>query len=403
MSVLLNERDYSGQPDPAYSSSAKLIAIYFPQLHAIPENDEWWGKGFTDWVNVRSATPKHDGHHQPRVPLNGTYYDQSRIETIRWQQDLARKYGVYGFCHYHYWFDGKQLLETPTNIMLDNKDLEMPFCLSWANETWSKRWDGREHHILIQQKHPPVKERWEKHFSYLIKAWTDERAIKVDGKPVFVIYRPHRIPEVERMLDFWREKAMERGLPGVYFIVQKQYELPDTKCLKGFDAVFQFQPFESIFSPEFNTNSIRHTWWFRLLQLLPESAQDVLRSIQGKIIKELTFHDYDAVWEHVLRERPEPGKVTYPGAFVDWDNTARYRDRATIFKGATPERFKYWLSELVDSMEQRNLPENYIFLNAWNEWAEGAYLEPDERSGYAYLEAVRSVLQDNQRQKIHRP
>jgi len=372
---------------------AKLIAMYFPQLHAIPENDEWWGKGFTDWINVKKATKKYNGHYQPRIPFDGTYYDQSKLETLHWQVDLAKKYGIYGFCHYHYWFDGKQLLETPTNLMLENKDLDMPFCLSWANETWSKRWDGQDHHILIQQTHPPVKESWDAHFDYLIKAWTDERAIKIDGKPVFVIYRPHRINEVERMLDYWREKAIQRGLKGVYFIVQKQYELPDASCLKGFDAVFQFQPFESIFAPNFDSDSIRHTWWFRLLQKFPENAQDILRSIQGRIIKELTFHDYDTVWKHVLEERPEPGKVTFPGAFVDWDNTARYKERATIFKGSTPERFEYWLSELVDTMEQRNLPENFIFLNAWNEWAEGTYLEPDERHGYKYLEAVQSVLQ----------
>lgn len=394
-----NKYGYSSDEHPVCVPPAKLIALYFPQLHTIPENDEWWGEGFTDWINVKSATPKYDGHHQPRIPLNRTYYDQSRVDTIRRQIEIARKYGVYGFCHYHYWFDGKQLLEKPTNIMLDNKDLEMPFCLSWANETWSRRWDGRDHQILIQQRHPPVRERWEAHFNYLIKAWSDERAIKVNGKPVFIIYRPHRIPELEQMLDFWREKAIKNGLEGLYFIVQKQYELPNTECLRGFDAVFQFQPFESIFSPGFDTTSVRNDWWFKMLRSLPEYAQDILRSIQGKLVKELTFHDYDTVWEHLLKERPEPGKVTYPGAFVDWDNTARYKNRATIFKGASPERFQHWFSKLVGAMEHRNLPENFIFLNAWNEWAEGAYLEPDERHGYRYLEAVHSVLRGHERQE----
>ena len=201
--------------------------MYFPQLHAIPENDEWWGKGFTDWVNVKKARPLFDGHYQPRVPLDDYYYDQSKLEVLRWQVKLARSYGIYGFCHYHYWFDGKQLLETPTNLMLANKDIGMPFCLSWANETWSKRWDGRDHHILIQQTHPPDEESWSRHFDYLIRAWTDERAIKIDGRPVFVIYRPHRISKIDEMLSYWQDRARQSGLKGLYFIFQKQYDLPD--------------------------------------------------------------------------------------------------------------------------------------------------------------------------------
>ncbi|MBL8512473.1 MAG: glycoside hydrolase family 99-like domain-containing protein, partial [Betaproteobacteria bacterium] len=168
----------------------KPIALYFPQFHRIPENDRWWGEGFTDWTNVKKAKPQFEGHSQPRVPKDGRYYDQSEVETIRWQVGLAKSHGIYGFCHYHYWFDGKQLLEAPTNAMLDHPDIDFPFCLAWANETWSRRWDGRESDVLISQTHPPVKERWEQHFQYLIRAWKDPRAIKMDGKPVFLIYRP---------------------------------------------------------------------------------------------------------------------------------------------------------------------------------------------------------------------
>ncbi len=371
---------------------AKLIAMYFPQLHAIPENDEWWGKGFTDWDNVKKAEPQFEGHNQPRIPLNDNYYDQSHIETLRWQIDLAKSHGVYGFCHYHYWFDGKQLLETPTNLMLANKDLDMPFCLSWANETWSKRWDGRDHHILIKQTHPPVKERWKLHFDYLIKAWSDDRAIKVEGKPVFAIYRPQRIPEIENMLDYWRELAVERGLKGLYFIFQKQYELPSRDCLKGFDAAFQFQPFEAIYSPGFDASSIRHSKWFKVIHSLPESTQDMLRALRAKFVKELTFHDYDSAWQEAVKVRCEPGLVTFPGAFVDWDNTARYKNRATVFTGASPEKFEYWLEQLLRTMPERKLPEPFIFLNAWNEWAESTYLEPDKKYGMAYLEAVKRVV-----------
>ncbi len=370
----------------------KLIAMYFPQLHAIPENDAWWGKGFTDWDNVKIAEPQFEGHYQPRVPLGKNYYDQSKLETLRWQVDLAKKHGIYGFCHYHYWFDGKQLLETPTNLMLENKDIDFPFCLSWANETWSRRWDGRDHHILIQQTHPAAKESWKKHYDYLIKAWKDPRAIKVDGKPVFVIYRPQRIEKIHDMLAYWRELAAKDGLAGLYFIFQKQYELPKKNCLESFDAIFQFQPFEAIYSPSFDKTSIRHSFMFKFFRRLPEYLQDVLRGLRTSYLKDLTFHDYEAVWKKIIEIRPDEKLTTFPGAFVDWDNASRYKSRATIFRGASPQSFERWFSELVATMPQRNLPENFIFLNAWNEWSEGTYLEPDEKFGYQYLEAVGKAL-----------
>lgn len=384
-----------GKNSKKQNAIVKIIAIYFPQLHAIPENDEWWGKGFTDWDNVRSATSQYNGHYQPRVPQNSNYYDQSKLDTLRWQVDLAKEHGVYGFCHYHYWFDGKQLLETPTNLMMENKEIDFPFCLSWANETWSKRWDGRDHHILIQQTHEPKKERWKTHYDYLIKAWTDPRAIKVDGKPVFVIYRPQRIHKIDEMLTYWRELALQDGLPGLYFIFQKQYELPNKECLNLFDAVFQFQPFEAIACPSFNKHSIRHSKLFKLVRSLPERYQDLLRGLRAKFVRELTFHDYDEAWRKAIEIRPDPDLTTYPGAYVDWDNSARYKKRATIYKGASPDKFCKWLGQLVNEMPFRNLPENFIFLNAWNEWSESTYLEPDERFGFQYLEALKSALSES--------
>jgi lipopolysaccharide biosynthesis protein len=374
------------------TAAVKLVAMYFPQLHAIPENDEWWGEGFTDWVNVMSAMRHYEDHHQPRVPLNKNYYDQSELDTMLWQIDLAKEYGIFGFCHYHYWFDGKQLLETPTNNLLDNKHVDFPFCLSWANETWSRRWDARESHILIQQTHPPAVESWKRHFDYLIRAWTDERAIRVDNKPVFIIYRPHHITEINQMLDFWRESAVKYGLDGLYFIAQKQYEHPLEEALENFDAEFQFQPFESIYSPDFESGTLKQNKWVQLLRALPESVQNQLRNLEYKYFQRLSFHEYDKVWKHAIKIREHTRLTTYPGAFVDWDNTARYKKRATIFKGASPERFEYWFTQLVKSMPKRNLPENLIFINAWNEWAEGAYMEPDETHGFRYLEAVKNTL-----------
>lgn len=369
-------------------AAVKLLALYFPQFHAIPENDEWWGKGFTDWVNVKRAKPQFRGHYQPRVPLHGNYYDQSSKDTLAWQIGLAKRYGVHGFCHYHYWFDGKQLLETPTNLVLENRDLDLPFCLAWANETWSRRWDGRDHHILQEQTHRPDKALWQRHFDYLFRAWSDERAIKVDGKPMFLVYRAHRITQVGDMFDYWREQAHRRGLAGLYFVAMKQYEFPVPEVLKHFDATMQFQPFEAIYSPDYEGAVLETSKMVALLRLLPENVLDLLRAIRYKFFPRLTFYDYDMVWKQMLKVEREGGIPAFPGAFVDWDNTARYVNRARIFRNASPERFEYWFQQLVEATAKRPADERFIFLNAWNEWAEGTYLEPDERYGHAYLEAV---------------
>lgn len=383
------------------NNDVKLVAMYFTQLHPIPENDEWWGKGFTDWVNVKKAEPKYSGHYQPRVPLDENYYDESQYETISNQINLAKKYGLYGFCHYHYWFDGKQLLETPTNIILDNPELDFPFCLSWANETWSRRWDGRNHDVLIKQTHPPTKESWENHFQYLIRAWTDPRAIKIDNKPVFVIYRPQYIEKIDEMIAYWNQRAKEHGLEGIYLIAQKQYEFPNRKCIADFDALFQFQPFEAMQTTKYATNDIRNRDWYKIFRNLPEILQDWLRDIKEflkiRISKsQLTFYDYDRVWKNIIKQRDDKKLKNYSGAFVDWDNTARYGDRAIIFKGASPERFKYWFSKLVEQTTLKDVNDQFIFINAWNEWAEGTYLEPDEKYQYQYLEAVQEVLMGKQ-------
>jgi len=373
-------------------AKAKVIAMYFPQLHAIPENDKWWGKGFTDWVNVRRARPQYEGHYQPRVPLGGDYYDQSDAGVVRRQIELAKQHGLYGFCHYHYWFDGKQLLETPTNLMLADRSMDLPFCLCWANETWSRRWDGMNFQLLIKQTHPVDRARWKLHFDYLIRAWTDERAICVDGRPVFVIYRPQLIPELASMLDYWRELAHAAGLKGMYFIVQKSFEYPRKSYEGIFDGLFQFQPFETIHSPFMSSAPTHYSLFGRLVHALPERVQDYLRAIRARTVQKLEFHDYDEIWNYAVQIRSEPDMDTYPGAFVDWDNTPRYGSRARIFKGASPARFEHWFGELLDSMPARGLPEDFIWVNAWNEWAEGAYLEPDEKYGFAYLEALKRQL-----------
>lgn len=374
------------------ASPIKPIAMYFPQLHRIPENDRWWGPGFTDWDNVRSARPLYEGHYQPRVPLNENYYDQALVATQEWQVELAKRFGIHGFCIYHYWFDGRLLLEKPAENLLKNRHIDMPFCLCWANETWSRRWDGKDNRVLVRQTHPPVAERWQAHFDYLLPFLEDQRAIRVDGKPVFVLYRPQNIQRIDDMVDHWREAAVRSGLPGLYIIVQKSFEYPRSKFENAADAIFQFQPFDTIHSPGFNPQRKDVNLLKKLFSLLPERVQDEFRTLRAMWINQPEFYDYDEVMEYAVRVRPDPKLTTYPGIFADWDNTARYKGRARIFRGASPDRFRFWLDRLCASMGDRNLPENFIFINAWNEWAECAYLEPDERFGTGYLGALKDVM-----------
>jgi hypothetical protein len=374
----------------------KFVALYFPQLHPIPENDQWWGEGFTDWVNVKKAQALFPGHYQPRVPKNSNYYDQSQEETIRQQVELAKQYGVYGFCHYHYWFDGKRLLETPTNIFLKNKELDINFCLAWANETWSRRWDGQDHDILQLQTHPPDVERWALHFDYLIQAWTDERAIKIDGRPVFLIYRPQKIHEIGKMFDYWQTRVKEYGLKGIFFIAINQYQLPKESILQHFDGVMLFQPFFTAFNLKSENLSIVKRTLLKLYKHFPLKLKDLLIALQPKTSDKsnsTTFYDYDEIWENIIAREITSKLPVFEGAFVDWDNTARYGNRATIFEGATPEKFEYWLKKLVSKVNKKNENEQLIFINAWNEWAESAYLEPDERCGFQYLEALKKSLE----------
>jgi len=371
-------------------SDVKLIAIYFPQFHAIPENDRWWGSGFTDWVNVKRARPLFADHYQPRTPRDG-YYDQSDARVIRRQVELARDYGISGFCHYHYWFEGKQLLETPTNLFLQMKDLDLPFCLSWANETWSRRWDGQEHHILQLQTHTPTQEAWGRHFDYLIRAWSDPRAIRIDGKPIFMIYRPDKLERPGEMFDYWQSRARQHGLDGLYFVAVSQYKTPAWETLRHFDALFRFQPAVATVTLAEANPPFYKRHFPRLRALIPRPIAIRLQSaIDG--LHRPALLDYERVWRHIVEQPVDRAITTFEGAYVDWDNTARYGERATIYQGARPERFQYWLEQLVQKVRSNNRPqERIIFINAWNEWAESAYLEPDERFGDRYLQAVRNV------------
>lgn len=373
----------------------KLIAFHLPQFHTFPENDKWWGKGFTEWTNVKKAEPQYEGHYQPKVPLNNNYYCLMDDETQVWQSDLAQKYGVWGFCYYHYWFkDGKKLLEKPLERMLHNREVTIPFCLCWANENWTKRWDGGNNEIIVEQDYGNEKD-WESHFEYLLQFFKDERYITLNGKPVMLIYRPEEIPHVNKMLRYWNKRAKEYGLNGLCFMIQNgtwffhpSYEMGE----------FSYQ---IKFYPMFSTNlqkigldkleKIRKVYRtmdkFKIACLI-DKLMDLRRKVKKQITTELTKMDYDKLWETALAS--ESRSEFIEGAFVDWDNTARKKNGACCI-GPTPEKFELYMQRLYKKVKDNN-QQPLVFINAWNEWGEGAYLEPDEKYQYRYLEAINKAL-----------
>lgn len=370
----------------------KPIAIYFPQFHSIPENDKWWGKGFTDWTKVKEGYQLFEGHHQPRVPQDG-YYDLREKTFIEHQVNMAKEYGIYGFAIYHYWFDGKQLLETPKETILNNKDIDIPFCLIWANETWARRWEGKDSEILQEQTYEPTFEKWKEHFDYIKPYLMDERAIRIDGKPVFHIYRPHLVTRVKDMLKYWRKLAMEEGIGELYFMAIKSFDFPDNKILDEFDGVLFFNPHEAVNSKEYKGKRVLIE---NLLRHCPENWVEKMRTMRSKMRTSYVLHPYKKVFDVVLRrEFNYKNKDTFNMAFLEWDNTARYKDKATVYHGCTPKIFKEYFTKLLkQESKKHSLDKQYVYINAWNEWAEGTYLEPDTNNGYAYLEAVKQAVEE---------
>lgn len=363
----------------------KIIAFYLPQFHTIPENDSWWGKGFTEWTTVRKAKPLFPGHNQPRVPLNNNYYDLLDNKVKKWQIDIARKNGIYGFCYYHYWFDGHMLLEKPMEQMLEDRTLDFPFCICWANEPWTKAWEGKSNQILIQQRYGDKRE-WALHFKYLLPFLQDERYIKVDGKPLFVIYRPEIIGCCNEMLDYWQHLAIESGLPGISFAYQQiMFDIE-----KGDDSRFDFN---IEYQPNYANYDLSNTHNAKVKKIKRILSKQLLRvgiNIEQLRPGGLIKSDYDRVWSAVLTRMPSSIKCI-PGAFVDWDNTPRKQDKGSVFIGATPEKFQSYITiQIKRAKEVYN--KDMLFLFAWNEWSEGGYMEPDEMHGYRYLTALRKAL-----------
>ena len=348
----------------------KFIAVFLPQFHAIKENNAWWGEGFTEWTNVKKAAPLFDNHAQPAEPLDDNYYDLTDIHTLQWQSELMHKYNVYGLCFYHYWFGGKLLLEKPAELLLSHKEINTNFCFSWANEPWTRNWDGRQNAILMPQIYGSEQD-WKAHFDYLLPFFMDERYIKVDGKPMFALYVPNQIERCADMTAYWRELAVQAGLPGLHITEtlssKRGMSLPH---LAGSDACIEFEPTLTLFGGY----TPRETHQF--------------------ILDTLHVFMYDFVWLRMLARKSVYGKrEKYCGAFMGWDNSPRVGKRASVCVGFAPEKFKCYLSQLTKKcIEEGN--DRFIFINAWNEWAEGAFLEPDKQFGYGKLEAIKAVCEE---------
>lgn len=373
----------------------KIIAYYLPQFHNIPENDEWWGAGFTEWTNVKKAKPIYEGHIQPRKPLNGNYYNLLDDNVKIWQANLAKKYGVYGFCYYHYWFNGHMLLEKPMEQMLANKDVDIPFCICWANEPWTKAWVGDERKLLIAQKYGG-KEEWKQHFEYLLPFFEDDRYILKDGKPLFAFFRPNIVPCIKEMLDYWNELAIESGLPGICFAyIGGDYDWDNCKEADYFDYDVEFQPGYATHWLNSNENIIISK--IKKARRLvagwagKKFGVDLYRfgSAKYKKLKGENIGDYDKIWTEIASAKPVRDN-SIPGAFVRWDNTPRYGESGQVIMG-TPEKFGKYLTKQIKNARE-NYNEDMIFMYAWNEWAEGGFLEPDEYDRYGYLEAIHEAL-----------
>ena len=374
----------------------KLIPFYLPQFHTIPENDRWWGEGFTEWTNVRKAKPLFPGHDQPRIPLDGEYDLTDDAVKIR-QAEQAKAHGIFGFCYYHYWFKGgKRLLEKPAEQMLKNKAVDIPFCFSWANENWSKNWDGGNREVIMEQDYGGRAD-WEEHFRYLLPFFKDDRYMTVDGKPLFVIYKPEQITDLYEMAAYFRKRAKEEGFPDLCLAFQFPSYYADMYYRADiFDYRIGFEPVHARSLAQMKPGTSPKVALLR--RLLGEGAVTAYRKLRkgkggasGARAQSLSLYFYDDIWEKLLSA---PWTEEFlPGGFVDWDNTPRNKC-GLAHAGFSLEAFQGYLTRLVARAEAENKP--MLFLNAWNEWGEGAFLEPDQRYGFGKLEAVRAAMTKGQ-------
>ncbi len=357
----------------------RVMCMYLPQYHTFPENDEWWGKGYTEWTAVKKGHPLYKGHIQPRIPLDGRYYDlvKDGVETLKWQAETARKYGIYGFSIYQYWFRGRQLMQRPMEILLENPDIDINYCICWANESWTRTWYGLSEQVLMKQDYG-VEEDWYNHFEYLVRFFKDKRYIKIDNRPVLQIYRSYDIDCLDRMIACFNKWAEGEGFDGIYVIVGKTAGEQETRSGIA-DGYYYFEPgftlkhdFSKINEMEYNVSVLWNTSLNRL-----RKNKKLERSIRA-----------DLILDGIMRRDYAPNE--FPGLIPDWDNTPRRDYKGLVYKGTNPAKFEKALSVLKE--KKAGHANDFVFINAWNEWGEGAMLEPDEYRGYGYLEAIKRVV-----------
>ena len=352
-------------------AATRLIAFFLPQYHPVPENCAWWGRGFTEWRNVAAARPLFRNHYQPHLPADLGFYDLRLPEIRQAQAELARRYGIGAFCWYHYWFNGRRILERPFNETLASGQPDFPFCLCWANENWTRAWDGGSREILLEQNYSDEDDI--AHFHALLPAWRDPRYLRQDGRPVFLVYAASKMPDPLRTTRRWRELARAHGLPGLYLLrVESVHEARADPRPLGFDAAVEFQPeWRTIAEPRW------HHYRRRLLQRL---------GLKPPRLWHHRVRDYRAIVDLALGQ-PRRDYPYFPGVAPSWDNSARRKTGALILRNCEPKHYEAWLSRVI----ARDQPE-FVFINAWNEWAEGCHLEPCARFGHAYLQATQRAM-----------
>lgn len=359
----------------------RVVALYLPQYHPFKENDEWWGKGFTEWTNVTKAKPRFHGHYQPHLPSDLGFYDLRIPEVREEQAKMAKENGIYGFCYYHYWFNGHQLMERPMNEILKSGKPDFPFMLCWANENWTRVWDGGERNVLIEQKYSEKDDR--EHIQYLIEHYfKDPRYIRVNGKPVFGIYRSDLFPDIKTTLKIWREEAARHHIELYLCFFESFANSGITGIRKGFDATIEFQP-HSMKQNGFLKNRLLGT------RIVNKLSRIILRKdCLPTIISYKKYVQY-------MCTLPMPSYKRYPCVTPMWDNAARRKNNFMAFVGNTPQLYAKWLKYAIQNFKPFSEEENFVFINAWNEWAEGNHLEPCQKWGKEYLEKTKEVLEDN--------
>ena len=347
----------------------RIYSIFLPAFHQDKINDEIWGEGFTEWDNVKLGVPLYKGHNQPLVPYNQNYYDLSRKETLEWQIKIAKDYLIDGFIFYHYWFgDDIMSLEKPAELLL-KLDEKIDFCFCWANHSWATTWHGRENQLIVEQKYGEEDE-WKKHFEYLLPFFQDSNYIKIENKPVIYIYNMSEIHCRDKMFKYWEDLAKYNGFDGLYVVEYISSKNRKANYIHS-NAIVEFEPLYTAF--------------------FDVSKATLLKRFICKTLHMIDFQNYNQLWDKIIRrKRTYSGRVIHKGCFVGWDNSARKGRNSTIVLGASSSNFRENLVELINN-KRKDSTNDFIVVNAWNEWGEGAMLEPSETDKFSYLEQIRSI------------